>query len=74
MSSNPGVSKPAVIGMTKINGRGILDGAGLGDQQDDSVVVIGQDVGANGGLVRRDRGLPSPVGKDRVQGTQSPRP
>jgi 2-oxoisovalerate dehydrogenase E1 component beta subunit len=38
-------------------------------QHDDSVVVIGQDVGANGGVFRATAGLQSRFGKDRVQDT-----
>ena len=38
-------------------------------QHDDSVVVIGQDVGANGGVFRATAGLQARFGKDRVQDT-----
>jgi pyruvate dehydrogenase E1 component beta subunit len=38
-------------------------------QQDESVVVIGQDVGANGGVFRATAGLQSRFGADRVQDT-----
>ncbi len=38
-------------------------------QHDDSVVVIGQDVGANGGVFRATAGLQSRFGADRVQDT-----
>ena len=38
-------------------------------QQDDSVVVIGQDVGANGGVFRATAGLQARFGSDRVQDT-----
>ena len=38
-------------------------------QHDDSVVVIGQDVGANGGVFRATAGLQSRFGTDRVQDT-----
>ena len=38
-------------------------------QHDDSVVVIGQDVGVNGGVFRATAGLQSRFGKDRVQDT-----
>ncbi len=38
-------------------------------QHDESVVVIGQDVGANGGVFRATAGLQERFGKDRVQDT-----
>lgn len=38
-------------------------------QHDESVVVIGQDVGANGGVFRATQGLQERFGKDRVQDT-----
>jgi pyruvate dehydrogenase E1 component beta subunit len=38
-------------------------------QNDPSVVVIGQDVGANGGVFRATQGLQERFGKDRVQDT-----
>ncbi len=38
-------------------------------QHDDSVVVLGQDVGANGGVFRATAGLQSRFGTDRVQDT-----
>ena len=38
-------------------------------QHDDSVVVIGQDVGANGGVFRATAGLQKRFGNDRVQDT-----
>ncbi len=38
-------------------------------QHDESVVVIGQDVGANGGVFRATAGLQSRFGADRVQDT-----
>ena len=38
-------------------------------QHDDSVVVIGQDVGANGGVFRATAGLQARFGADRVQDT-----
>jgi 2-oxoisovalerate dehydrogenase E1 component beta subunit len=38
-------------------------------QRDESVVVIGQDVGANGGVFRATAGLQERFGKDRVQDT-----
>ena len=38
-------------------------------QQDESVVVIGQDVGANGGVFRATAGLQARFGTDRVQDT-----
>jgi pyruvate dehydrogenase E1 component beta subunit len=38
-------------------------------QRDDSVVVIGQDVGANGGVFRATAGLQARFGSDRVQDT-----
>jgi pyruvate dehydrogenase E1 component beta subunit len=38
-------------------------------QHDDSVIVIGQDVGANGGVFRATAGLQVRFGKDRVQDT-----
>ncbi len=38
-------------------------------QNDESVVVIGQDVGANGGVFRATAGLQSRFGADRVQDT-----
>jgi 2-oxoisovalerate dehydrogenase E1 component beta subunit len=38
-------------------------------QHDDSVIVIGQDVGANGGVFRATAGLQARFGKDRVQDT-----
>jgi len=38
-------------------------------QHDDSVVVIGQDVGANGGVFRATAGLQARFGTDRVQDT-----
>ena len=38
-------------------------------QHDDSVVVIGQDVGCNGGVFRATAGLQARFGKDRVQDT-----
>jgi 2-oxoisovalerate dehydrogenase E1 component beta subunit len=38
-------------------------------QHDDSVVVIGQDVGANGGVFRATAGLQERFGADRVQDT-----
>jgi 2-oxoisovalerate dehydrogenase E1 component beta subunit len=38
-------------------------------QHDDSVVVIGQDVGANGGVFRATAGLQERFGNDRVQDT-----
>src|SRR5271170_115885 len=38
-------------------------------QHDDSVVVLGQDVGANGGVFRATQGLQQRFGADRVQDT-----
>jgi pyruvate dehydrogenase E1 component beta subunit len=38
-------------------------------RHDESVVVIGQDVGANGGVFRATQGLQERFGKDRVQDT-----
>ena len=38
-------------------------------QHDGSVVVIGQDVGANGGVFRATAGLQARFGTDRVQDT-----
>jgi 2-oxoisovalerate dehydrogenase E1 component beta subunit len=38
-------------------------------QHDDSVVVLGQDVGANGGVFRATQGLQQRFGTDRVQDT-----
>jgi pyruvate dehydrogenase E1 component beta subunit len=38
-------------------------------QRDPDVVVIGQDVGANGGVFRATAGLQERFGKDRVQDT-----
>src|SRR5258708_19346390 len=38
-------------------------------QHDANVVVIGQDVGANGGVFRATAGLQERFGKDRVQDT-----
>jgi len=38
-------------------------------QHDESVVVLGQDVGANGGVFRATQGLQACFGKDRVQDT-----
>src|SRR5258708_29106276 len=67
-SSTP--RKPAVIELPKITmEEAIALAHGWEMQHDDSVVVIGPDVGANGGVFRATAGLQSRFGTDRVQDT-----
>jgi pyruvate dehydrogenase E1 component beta subunit len=61
---------PAVLELAKITMvEAIATAHGWEMQHDDSVVVIGQDVGANGGVFRATAGLQSRFGTDRVQDT-----
>jgi 2-oxoisovalerate dehydrogenase E1 component beta subunit len=61
---------PAVVELAKITMiEAIAMAHGWEMQHDDSVVVIGQDVGANGGVFRATAGLQSRFGADRVQDT-----
>src|SRR5580698_801478 len=61
---------PAVIELAKIT---MIDAIAMAHgwemQHDANVVVIGQDVGANGGVFRATAGLQTRFGKDRVQDT-----
>src|SRR6202011_1993254 len=61
---------PAVIELAKITMvEAIAMAHGWEMQHDDSVVVIGQDVGANGGVFRATAGLQARFGAERVQDT-----
>src|SRR5450432_2341522 len=61
---------PAVIELAKITMvEAIAMAHGWEMQHDANVVVIGQDVGANGGVFRATAGLQERFGKDRVQDT-----
>ena len=65
-----GARNPAVIELAKITMvEAIAMAHGWEMQHDDDVVVIGQDVGANGGVFRATAGLQERFGKDRVQDT-----
>src|SRR3984957_19217917 len=62
---NPAVIELATITMVEA----IAMAHGWEMQHDPNVVVIGQDVGANGGVFRATAGLQERFGKDRVQDT-----
>src|SRR3982074_2328997 len=67
---SPAPRKPAVFELPKITMvEAIAMAHGWEMQHDDSVVVIGQDVGVNGGVFRAPAGLQPRFGTDRVQDT-----
>src|ERR1700676_1896135 len=69
-TNSPAPRSPAVIELAKITMvEAIAMAHGWEMQHDDSVVVIGQDVGVNGGVFRAPAGLQARFGAERVQDT-----